>query len=118
MAFVIETFAGDSAPGLTFTITRSDGSIVDLTGCTVSMVIQHPHTGKPTNNQTGGLRNQCTITDPVNGVCTYAWNAGGTDVPIPGIYNATIIIQYPDSSKETYPGVISALEPIKGAIIS
>lgn len=118
MAIVIETFAGDSAPGITFTITRADGSIVSLVGATVSFVIQNPITGVPTNNQVGGIKNQCTIIDAVNGVCTYAWNPGGTDIPVPGIYRANIVIQYPDSSRETYPVQISAEEPVVGAIIS
>lgn len=116
MSIVIETFVGDTAPGITFTITRSDGTIVNLTGCTVSFVIQNPISLTPTNSMGGGVHNQCTITDPGNGICTYAWNSG--DLPVAGIYRANLIIQYPDSSEETYPVTISAQERILGATIS
>lgn len=118
MGIVIETFAGDSAPALNFTLTREDGSIVNLTGAQVRFTIQDPSTGLITNNPSGSITNSCTITNALAGQCTYTWNLNGTDCPNAGIYKAEIKIRYSAGVEETYPVNISAVAPLYGAIIS
>jgi len=95
---IIETVAGDSAPDVTFTITREDGSIVVLTGATVKLRILDPKTGERTND----AHSSCNITDALNGICIYSWAVGGTDCPDPGIYKADLQITYQTGKVETY----------------
>lgn len=101
---VIRTFRGDTAPDLTFNITREDGSVVNLTGATVAFIIQDPLTHLSTNdpNPSLGITNQCSITNAESGTCVYSWNAGGTDTPDIGYYPANIKIEYADHTVETY----------------
>lgn len=94
----LETVAGDSAPDVTFNVTREDGSIVILIGATVRLKIKDPVTGLRTND----AANTCSITDGINGVCTYSWNIAGTDCPDPGIYHVDLVIVYATGKKETY----------------
>lgn len=102
MANPVKTFVNDTSPNLTFTVTRTDGSIVDLTDCTVKFRIQDP----TTNTRTNDTNNVCTITDAVHGVCEYAWV--GTDLPDAGTYTANLQITYPtldpddDNQVETF----------------
>lgn len=111
---VIQTYRGDTAPDLTFNITREDGSIVDLTGATVVFIIQDPITKHSTNDPSGNITNLCTITNPVGGVCMYSWNAGGTDTPDVGFYLANLKIEYPNQTVETYALTIS----VENALVS
>ena len=118
---VIDTFAGDSAPDETLTITRDGGGVVDLTGAKVYLIIQNPITNLPTNNYNAvsGINNACTIVTPTNpAVVTYAWNAGGTDCPEVGIYDANLMIVYPNGAPEHYKVIINAEYPIPGYIVS
>lgn len=117
MPVVIRTYVGDGAPNITFTISREDGSIVNLTGATVRFIIQDPDTHLPTNNPTNTITNLCTIIDPANGICTYAWNPG-SDTPDPGIYSGQIKIRYGNAAEETYGLLISAEPTIANAVIS
>lgn len=110
---VIETFAGDGAPPITFNISREDGTIVNLTGATVWFIIQDPQSGLTTNNPSGSITNICSITNAILGQCSYTWNSGGTDCPDPGIYAANIKIRYPGFVRpETYAVRIAAANPI------
>src|ERR1017187_6432228 len=99
---VIQTYKGDTAPDLTFNITREDNSIVNLTGATVAFIIQDPLTKLSTNDPSGGKTNLCTVTNPTGGVCVYTWNVGGTDTPDTGFYPCDIVINYPNNTVEHY----------------
>lgn len=102
MATVIETYAGDSSPNITFNVSRVDGSIVNLTGATVKFIIQNPVTGKHTND----ANNLCVVANSTTVV--YSWNTAGTDIPVAGIYKSVLQITYPDNQLETYAISISA----------
>lgn len=104
---VIQTYRGDTAPDLTFNLTREDGTIVNLTGATVSFIIQDPVTKLSTNDPGAGKTNLCQITNATGGVCVYSWNAGGTDTPDVGFYPANLKIEYPTGAIETYSMTIS-----------
>ncbi len=105
---IIETFAGDSAPDITFTIAREDGTIPDLTGATVRLRILDP----VTNERTNDAANTCVILDGPGGVVVYSWNIAGTDCPDPGVYRANVQIVYPSGKKETSAVRIKAAEPV------
>lgn len=97
MSQTIKIYKSDTAPNMTFTITRIDGSIVDLTGATVKFKIQDPVTGVRTND----AANTCTLINAANGTCKYAWN--NTDLPDPGTYAANLVIYYPTLDPEGVP---------------
>ena len=99
-ANTIKIFQNDTSPNITFTITRTDGSVVNLTGCTVRLRIQDPITGSLTNSDPYDI---CTITNPTEGICVYAWN--DTDLPDPGTYNANLQITYTSLTPESTPQV-------------
>jgi len=92
---IIKMYQNDTSPNLTFTITRTDGSVVNLTGCTVRFRIQDPVTNLLTNSDPHDI---CTITNASTGTCTYAWN--DTDLPDPGTYQANLQITYPTLDPE------------------
>lgn len=92
----IETVVSDTAPDITFNITRDDGSIVDLTGAVVRFRILDPKTNQRTND----TANICQQVTPAAGICRYSWN--NTDCPDPGIYKADLQITYPTAEVETY----------------
>lgn len=106
---VIQTYKGDTAPDITFNISREDGTIVDLTGATVAFILQNPGTGLSTNDPSGSITNLCAITNPTGGTCVYTWNTGGTDTPVTGYYKANLKILYPNNTTETY-GLTVAVE--------
>ncbi len=112
MGLVIETFAGDSAPTEMFTIKRTDGSVVNLLGATVWLLIEDPDSGILTNEPSNGKNNLCTIVNALGGLCSYSWNAGGSDLPDPGFYKANLKIKYGDNTVETAAITISARLPI------
>lgn len=103
---VIQMTAGDTSPNITFNFSRSDGSVVDITGANVQFIIQNPYANQHTND----ADNSCTVLSSTT--CTYAWDITGTDVPLPGIYNCELRILYPDGQKETQKMVISADRPL------
>lgn len=92
---IIDTFVGDSAPDITITVTRDDGSIVDLTGCTVKFRILDPKTGLRTNDS----NNTCSLTYPLQGICVYTRVAG--DLPDQGVYTANLQITHINGKVET-----------------
>lgn len=98
MSQTVKIYKTDTAPSITFTITRLDGTIVNLTGATVRFKIQDPVTGILTNSNTTNL---CTITNAAQGVCTYAWN--NTDLPDPGTYSANLVIYYTATDPQGQP---------------
>lgn len=94
----IYTFVNDTAPAVTFNISREGVTgFVDLSGATVNLYIQNPLTKQRTN--TG--HSACTVTNATGGQCKYFWHTG--DVPVEGIYNATLKITYPDTTQESAP---------------
>ncbi len=98
MASTIKIYKNDTSPDITFSLARKDGTIPNLTGCTVKFKIQDPLTGQRTNDS----HNTCTIVNPgTNGVVTYAWN--NTDLPDPGTYSANLVVYYTTLDPEGNP---------------
>lgn len=85
------TVAGNTAPPLELTCERSS-VVIDLTGCTVELIITQGTTIKNTGHQS------CTVTDATNGIVTYVRQTG--DTPTSGSYNCDIKVTYGDATFE------------------
>jgi len=66
-----------------------DGSVIDLTGCTVKLAIR----GRPPQD--------AVITDAATGNVRYDWTA--TDTANAGIYEAEFEVTFQDKSVQTFP---------------
>lgn len=88
----INTVVGNTAPPLVLTCQRN-GVAIDVTGCTVSLIIANGSTVTNTGHQT------CALTTPTSGVVTYTPQTG--DIPNPSTYKADLKIVYADGSIET-----------------
>jgi hypothetical protein len=104
---VINRVAGDTAPNVTFPISRAPAVgqppvPVDLTGASVNFLIADPATGIQ-NNADGAV---CIIVDAEAGQVEYTWNA--SDTPAMGVYNALLVITWADGRTESTPLLISA----------
>lgn len=83
MATIYKFVSGDTSPQMQVTLTRDDGSAVDLTGATVYLHIRAK--GSPTLT----LTKTAAIYDAVNGVFVVAWAEGDLDLAA-GVYDAEI----------------------------
>jgi hypothetical protein len=97
MANTIKTVAGNTAPDWAITCerTQTDGSVsaIDLTGCTVELIVKELSSG--TITQAAGA---ATITTAASGIISYTPES--TDIPNAGDYVADIKITYADTSYE------------------
>lgn len=95
MALVYLTVEGNLEPALELTARRRTGPI-DLTGCTVNLIILNPKTKTITNTGHQG----CTLTsDPTTGIVHYNVQAG--DFPNPDIdYKAELQIIHANTKPE------------------
>lgn len=87
----IKTVQNNTAPPIQFTVERS-GSPIDVTGCTVALVITRGTTVTNTGHQT------CTLVTPSAGIVRYTPQTG--DFPSPGTYKGDIKITYADTTVE------------------
>ena len=83
MATIYKFVSGDTSPQMSVTLTREDGSAVDLTGATVYLHIRAK--GSPTLT----LTKTASISDAVNGVFIVVWAEGDLDLAA-GAYEAEI----------------------------
>lgn len=91
MAQTIKVVATNTAPPWQLTAKRA-GIAIDLTGCTVSLILARGNTVTNTGHQA------CTVVTPTSGVVSYAPQA--TDVPTPGSYKADLKVVYPNATSE------------------
>jgi hypothetical protein len=89
--FCIKT--SDQLPELEATLERKDGTAVDLTGCSVSLVW--------VNRTTGARKSGNAVVVSTAGDVKYSWVSG--DLPVPGDYQAEWVATYPDGKTETFP---------------
>jgi hypothetical protein len=87
----ILTVAGNTAPPLELTCERS-GVVIDLTGCTVELIITQGRTIRNAGHQ------GCTITSSTGGIVTYVRQAG--DTPTVGSYVCDLRVTYGDATIE------------------
>lgn len=112
MAKTIKMYQNDTSPNLSLVVTRSGGTVVNLTECIVRFRIQDTTTGNITNPDPYDV---CIISDPPNGVCEYQWNVG--DLPDPGTYIANLQITFPTVTPEDTSQVETAALLIQVASI-
>jgi hypothetical protein len=93
MATIYKFVSGDTSPQISVTLTREDGSAVDLTGATVYLHIRAK--GSPDLT----LTKTATISDAVNGAFIVVWAEGDLDLAA-GAYDAEIEV-VTDTYRET-----------------
>ena len=87
----INIVAGNTAPDWQITAKRV-GVAIDVTGCTVSIIVAKGNTVTNTGHQ------GCTLLTPISGIVTYTPHAA--DCPTKGRYKADLKVIYPDASVE------------------
>lgn len=87
--------AGDLLPLIQETLVNGDGTNPNLTGATVAFVIVD---SAHANASFGGA---AAITDPINAIVTYTWQAG--DTANAGSFIYRWVVTFPGGKKETYP---------------
>lgn len=89
---LIDTVEGNTYPSIQVTCERN-GTLIDLTGCTVSLIICL--NGVQTNEGHTG----CTITNASQGIITYQQES--TDFATAGTYYCDVHVTYPSGGSET-----------------
>lgn len=87
----LKTVVSNTAPPLAITAQR-DGTVINLAGCTVNLIITQGTTTLNTGHQ------GCTITNALNGIVSYVRQAG--DIPTPGAYICDLQVTYGDGTVE------------------
>jgi BppU N-terminal domain len=95
MATILNMVQNDTAPAITFNVTRTASGVVNLTGATVNFNIGDPDSGVLTN--TG--HTTCTVATPTTGQAIYTFEAG--DIPNAKAYKCDLAITYANSEVET-----------------
>lgn len=88
---IIKTVAGNSAPVWQITAKRA-GAVIDVSGCTVSLILAKGNTVMNAGHQT------CVLLTPTSGIVTYSPHV--TDCPTKGTYKADLKVVYPDATIE------------------
>ena len=91
MAQTIKVVATNTAPPWQLTAKRA-GLAIDLSGCTVELILVKGNTVTNTGHQ------PCTLVTPTSGVVSYSPQT--TDVPTPGTYKADLKVTYPNGTFE------------------
>lgn len=94
----LKSVESNTAPAFEITCERDDGTVIDLTGNTVTMKLYRR--GVQTNTTSG--HDTCTVTDATNGVIT--WQPKTGDLPSSGTYKGDVKITYGDGTIETLYG--------------
>ena len=82
----------NTAPPIVLNCKRDDGSIIDLTGCTVEVIIARGSTITNAGHQ------EATVVTPTAGQIQYDPEA--TDFPTPGTYKADVRVTYANATYE------------------
>jgi hypothetical protein len=98
MATTLKVVQLNTAPPYEITCDRDDGTLINLTNCTVTLKLYLGST--QTNSATG--HDACTITDAAGGIVT--WQPQTGDLPSPGLYKGDVKITYIDSTFEVLYG--------------
>ena len=95
-----EMVKGDRKPSVLATLKYSDGTTVDLTGCTAKFHMKKGATVKVNASAT-------IISPPTNGQVRYDWIIGDTDVTLEAdgyvLYEAEFEITFADGKVMTFP---------------
>lgn len=89
--FCIKT--GDTLPKLEATLKKANGGVVDLTGCSVTLVWA--------DSVTGAKRSGGAVVVTSDGDVEYSWE--NNDLPVPGTYYGEWKVTYPNGKVESFP---------------
>lgn len=92
MATTIKIRQKNTAPPIIVTCTRSDGSVINLTNCTVKLILAFGSTIVNAGHQ------DATVTDAVNGKISYVPEV--TDFANVGSYKGDVEVTYGDATDE------------------
>lgn len=87
----IKIVAKNTAPAWQITAQRA-GTIIDVSGCIVSLIIVKGNTVLNSGHQT------CVLVIPTSGIVSYS--PLSTDIPGPGSYKSDLLINYPNGTYE------------------
>lgn len=95
MATSLKVVVGNTAPQYAITCDRPDGTIINLTSCTVKFYLYL----KKVQQNTGHESSTVTVLDAPNGII--GWQPATGDFSQKGTYKANVVVTYSDSSVET-----------------
>lgn len=98
MALAVKAVQNNTAPSYQITCTRDDGTVIDLTNCTVTMKL---YKGSTQTNSTSG-HDACTLVSATTGVISWTPKVG--DLPSPGSYKGDVKVTYSDLTFEVLYG--------------
>jgi hypothetical protein len=90
----LKTVVGNTAPQYQITCARPDGTVINLTSCTVKVYLYL----NKTQQNTGHESSTVSIINPLTGAI--GWQPATGDFSLKGQYRANIEITYPDASIE------------------
>lgn len=95
MATKLKVVAGNTAPQYSITCVRPDGTVIDLTNCTVKFYLYLKKV------QTNVGHESSTVTILTAGSGLIGWQPATGDFALKGSYKANVVVTYSDSSVET-----------------
>jgi len=84
----------DTADDLVRVLTKADGSVIDLTGCTVDFRMINKVSDRI-------ITGACTVTSEAGGMVTYEWQPGDTSEA--GDHSGKFYVTYPSTQIGTVP---------------
>lgn len=100
MATFLKAVANNTAPAYLITCDRDDGTVIDLTGCTVTMKLYR--NGTQTNTTIG--HDACTLVTAASGIVS--WIPKASDLPSAGKYKGDVKVTYADATFEVLYGIL------------
>lgn len=94
MATTLKAVVGNTAPTYLITAERDDGTVIDLTGTTVTMKVYLNNT--QTNTTSG--HTTCTLVTASSGI--FSWIPKAGDFPSQGTYKGDVYVTYADTTLE------------------
>lgn len=92
---LLKGVVGNTAPQYQWQLTRDDGSIINLTGCSVKLKL---YRGSTQTNSTAGHDAVTVVGAATLGFI--GWQPGTGDLPTPGKYLGDVYVTYSDNSVE------------------
>lgn len=90
-------YKGDRRPSIQATLKKTDGSVVDLSGCSVKFQLIELNSNVTVLNETASIQTPASA-----GIVKYDWKAGETDLNDIH-YRIRFEVTFADSTKQTFP---------------
>lgn len=111
MSTSLKAVQNNTAPSYSITCERDDGTVIDLTAATVTLLLYRGST----QTNTGSGHTACSVLSPAtNGVISWTPQTG--DLPTPGTYKGDVVVTYSGGGVETlYNNVIIKVRKLLGS---